>query len=383
MKITIIGWYGTETIGDRAILAGLFSFFKKSYGNFEIKLGSLYPFYSKRMLNEDHAFWEQTIGNKLKIELFNSKKSRELNKALKESDLLIMGGGPLMHIDEIFMVDYAFKKAKKLKLKSALLGCGVGPLFTKSSKKAVLRIASNSDLIILRDYKSKENLLQINAEFKGKLIDSKVYTSIDPAVESALLYKKSNNSVKGNFIAINLREFPVDYSKKELSEKINTELINYIKTLVNKFPNEQFKLVPMHYFHIGNDDRHFLNDIKLEIDNDNLVVQNSILSLEETMKVFSEAKLCIGMRFHSVVLQTVLNGNNYILDYTEPKIGKISGFLLDIDDSGFYNERYTSLQLDEITTGNFKINTKTFEISNDKLNSILSIYIEKLKTLKQ
>lgn len=26
MKITIIGWYGTETIGDRAILAGLFSF---------------------------------------------------------------------------------------------------------------------------------------------------------------------------------------------------------------------------------------------------------------------------------------------------------------------------------------------------------------------
>ena len=44
MKITIIGWYGTETIGDRAILAGLISIFNQAYDEFEVKLGSLNPF---------------------------------------------------------------------------------------------------------------------------------------------------------------------------------------------------------------------------------------------------------------------------------------------------------------------------------------------------
>ena len=41
MIITVIGWYGTETIGDRAILAGLISLFNKSYTYFEIKKNDL------------------------------------------------------------------------------------------------------------------------------------------------------------------------------------------------------------------------------------------------------------------------------------------------------------------------------------------------------
>ena len=105
MRITVIGWYGTETIGDRAILAGLFSFFKKAYGDCEIQIGSLYPFYSERMLNEDFSFWKQIVGDNLKVTQFNSKKAKELKLAIKNSDLLVMGGGPLMHIDELFMVD--------------------------------------------------------------------------------------------------------------------------------------------------------------------------------------------------------------------------------------------------------------------------------------
>ena len=151
MKITIIGWYGTETIGDRAILAGLFSFFNKSYEKFEIKLGSLYPFFSERTINEDYSFYKEIINKDFKIEIFNSKNSKELNEAIKSSDLIAMGGGPLMDLPELFMVEYSFKKAKKLGKKTALLGCGVGPLFYKKYRKSVLEISKNSDITILRD----------------------------------------------------------------------------------------------------------------------------------------------------------------------------------------------------------------------------------------
>ncbi len=45
VKIAIIGWYGTETIGDRAILAGILSILNKAYGAYDVKLGSIYPFF--------------------------------------------------------------------------------------------------------------------------------------------------------------------------------------------------------------------------------------------------------------------------------------------------------------------------------------------------
>lgn len=135
MKIVIIGWYGTETIGDRAIIAGLISFFNKTFDNFELSIGSIYPFYSQRMINEDYEFWTKILNYNLKLDIFDSKVTKELNNAIKNADLVVMGGGPLMHISPMYMIEYAFKKAKKEKKLTAILGCGVGPIFKKTIKK--------------------------------------------------------------------------------------------------------------------------------------------------------------------------------------------------------------------------------------------------------
>ena len=83
VKITIIGWYGTETIGDRAILSGIFTFFKKAFGEFEVKLGSLYPFFTQRTLNEDHNFWKGSCNCIFPVQIFDSKKVQELDKILE------------------------------------------------------------------------------------------------------------------------------------------------------------------------------------------------------------------------------------------------------------------------------------------------------------
>jgi len=37
------------------------------------------------------------------------------------------------------------------------------------------------------------------------------------------------------------------------------------------------------------------------------------------MEIYSDAHFNIGMRFHSVVLQTISSNKNYVLDSTEPK----------------------------------------------------------------
>lgn len=382
MKITVIGWYGTETIGDRAILAGLFSFFNKSYKDFEVKLGSLYPFFSQRTINEDYSFYKEIINKDLNIEIFNSKNSKELNEAIKSSDLVAMGGGPLMDLDELFMVEYAFKKAKKLGKKTALLGCGVGPLFHKKYRKSVLEISKNSDITILRDKRSKENLEEIYKEFNQYFKNELVNTSFDPAVECTLQYNTQNQKIEEDYISINLREFPLEYNKNNDSKNINESLKEFIKDLALKYSNKKIILIPMHYFYIGGDDRIFLNKIAFELNLENIEVQNANLTLKETIKIYQNAYFNVGMRFHSVVLQTISSAKNYVLDYTEPKKGKIFGFLQDIDKDEFYKNRYISLQEDEISSSILTNEDLKFELNIENIEKYLNIYIEKLKEIK-
>jgi len=392
MKITVIGWYGTETIGDRGILAGLISFFNQSFDDFELKLGSLNPFFSERTIAEDASFFKEITGKKIKISIFNSKSSKQLSSAIKESDLVVMGGGPLMDLSELFMVEYAFIKAKKFEVKTAILGCGVGPLFSKEYRKTVLNIFRNSDLSILRDSKSKEFLISIFEEFQQPMQQDLVKVSFDPAVECAIKFNEiesnfiqvNSNDVL-NYIAVNLREFPLEYSKKSIGMNINNELIKFIDDLASEFPEKIIKLIPMHYFHVGTDDRVFLNKIVSDLNRDNIEVHNSPLTLKETMKIFKNADFNVGMRFHSVVLQTIVSGKNYVLDYTEPKKGKINGFLTDIDKIGFYKARYISLQEDKISASLVKPDEiyQKFAFDQDLVRSSLDTYAEQLRIISK
>ena len=60
------------------------------------------------------------------------------------------------------------------------------------------------------------------------------------------------------------------------------------------------------------------------------------------MNIYRNACLCIGMRFHAVLMQTILNGNNIILDYTDPKRGKIIELMRQLDIEDVYKDRYLS-----------------------------------------
>lgn len=346
MRICAVGWYGTETIGDRAIFAGVLHIFNFFEGNIDVRLGSLYPFYSHRMLMEDTPLYEKLTNKKIQIDIFNSSCEDELKKNILQSDLVIVAGGPLMDLDEMYMLKYAFRYAKKKNKKCLIAGCGVGPLFREEYQRCLLDIVSMSDGVIFRDAVSKKSLMQIADKFQFHIDGACLETAIDPAVICAYKYKECmDTTVEQKYIAINFRDFPMEYTKSTMFNKYN--VIDFVKKMLEEIRhsfNEDMLLVPMHYFCVGNDDRYFLNKLAMHLHMKNVYVQNVPLSLQETMDVYAAATLDVGMRFHSVVLQTILNGNNYIVDYTEPKKGKIFGFLQDIDQTNFYCSRCVNLQ---------------------------------------
>ena len=87
------------------------------------------------------------------------------------------------------------------------------------------------------------------------------------------------------------------------------------------------------------------------------------------------------MRYHSVVFQTILSGNNYVLDYTEPNKGKIFGFLKEIDEMNFYEKRYISLQDGDIPADFISLNPGKFKFNKDSVRYSMNIYLDELNNI--
>lgn len=373
--IMIIGWYGTETIGDRAILASLFKNLFELNKNIKLIIGSIYPFHTQLTLIEDNNFYIEICNMPkdaiINCEIIDTRNLFELQKGIKKSDIIIIGGGPFDEMASMYMLQYAFKYAKKLNKITMIYGCGSNILKSTKIKKAARDIVNYSDLVFLRDVFSKEIL----EEIRGIHLE-KAHILIDPAVFSVLAYKEKNrNDEKSSYIAINLRDFPNIYRvEKNNKVNINDKCFNIIKKL--GIDNEEIKLVPMHYFDIGGDDRIILEQLKNHLGK-NTLVYNKPLSLEETLSCFYHANYCIGMRFHSVVLQTILNGNNYILNYTAPKKGKIPGFIKQINGENFYKSRYINLQ-DINDDETLQISNESFKCDEILIKNYENIYKTKI-----
>lgn len=371
MEIAIIGWYGTETIGDRAILAGIFNVLSRVYDVFTIRLGSIYPFYTERTVSEDMDFYKEISKNRLtELTIFNSRSPKELKQAISSSQIVMVGGGPLMDLAEMNMLEYAFLYATQKKKAKIIFGCGWGPLKDVNRIKQVGLLVQLSDATIFRDVIS----LRTCEEYIPNAMH-KVKSSIDPACFACHFFKENAPQKKNDHVSINFRDVAIEgkqYSSKEIPDNIFINIVESVKqsTLL------PIQLIPMHTFFIGGDDRVFLERIKTEINDPQVEVVHRPLSLCETMEQYYHAQMCVGMRFHSILLQTLLNGNNYIVDYTHPQKGKIMGLIGEFGMSDHYRTRYMSLYEGapfEIKIEEKKVYTYSSEFVGQEIEKYVSV----------
>lgn len=377
MEITVIGWYGTETIGDRAILAGIFSILSQVLPFYKIRLGSLYPFFTERTILDDEHFFDAISLHKVSsISLFDSQNPAQLRRSIVDSDLLIVGGGPLMDLREMNMLEYAFLFAKKKHVKTMLFGCGWGPLNNQITINKAIHLVELSDAVVFRDSVSREQCLALCPCYADKIC-----SSIDPAFFACDFFVKNEvESRKRDHVSVNFRDISLEgnhYTNKEISEEVLVHIVSDIASHT-QLPVE---LVPMHSFFLGGDDREILTRIEKKVALSNVSVIQVPLSLYETMSHYYNAILCVGMRFHAVVLQTMLNGNNYVVDYTDPLTGKIIGMLKQMGIDDYYKNRYYSLHADNVL---FKVDlfgNDRFRYDSETIQNYFEQYVDCLKGL--
>lgn len=352
-RIFIVGWYGTETVGDKAILGHIADYYKSLYDKVEIAVSSLYPFVTHKTCKELNI-------NALVVPV----NSWKFAKWSAQADEIIMGGGPLMNLDALRYPLWAFRIANSFKKKTVIFGCGIGPLTEDLYRNAVKEMLTIATEVKVRDSHS----LRLAKDFVG--IKKEVHLSGDGAVFYVQKFKKNSMSRKP-LLACFLRELTTEYRGTVSLEQYSRNKILFEQNLAKLILHLKNTLsvgvgfFPMHTFVVGNDDRDFFRRFKRTYfaDEEDVFYHNKNSSVQFITDTMQEASYSLCMRFHSVVFAHVLGLNYFAIDYTNG--GKIAGFL---DDA---NARERMMSVDDLITSD--IGDLALKVSSVYLSTVDSL----------
>jgi len=351
-KVLIVGWYGTETVGDKAILWTIIQRLRDRTNPPEkIYLSSLCPFISEWTVKE------LNLGDISVVETF----SKEFDQKCNEVDEVVVGGGPLMDLEALNHILYALIKASKRGALARVEGCGIGPLVSPLYTQVVSEILRLSDCVTLRDKASTKRALQ---EF---FIDY-AQTVSDPATDYVEYVKSNQDELitsipplgRSKNISCFLREWGQEYAGNMNKEEFTSTKQNFeaqlvdLVTFIAQSQGADIHLLPMHTFHLGGDDRvlnrHLAKNI-LDLSNSKQINQSVSFAREpvsplEIIQSMYHAEFNICMRFHSVLFAETLGVPYIAIDYTGG--GKIKAFL---EERGKLDH---IISLKDIASGNWK-----------------------------
>lgn len=330
-KVLIVGWYGTETAGDKAILWSIIHRLRsRSHPPKQIYISSLEPFICQWTVNE------MELGDIGVVETF----AKEFEHTCQHVDEIVVGGGPLMDIKALNHMLYAFIQGAKSGAINRVEGCGIGPLSSPLYTQVVKQMLRLSHHATLRDENSAH---RCRTEFSI----SNVVVTPDPAVEYVEAIKAQPHLLsidpplgKTRNVACFLRKWGREYAG-ELDEPdyiatknaFETEVVKLILYIAKYQSVENIHLLPMHTFYLGGDDRifnrHLAKDItnhsELESQATDVKFARGPISPLEILQSMHHAQFNICMRFHSVLFAETLGVPYLAIDYTGG--GKIKAFL--------------------------------------------------------
>lgn len=305
-SVVMSGYYGFDNSGDDAILKAITKDLKKADNNLDIVVLSNNPEKTKRIY---------------KVNAVNRFKFKEVFDALKNSSLLISGGGSLLQdvTSTRSLIYYlsVIKLAKILKKPVMVYANGIGPVNGKLNRKLTKNILNKVDLITLRDEDSKDYIENLGVKNKN------VHVTADPVFtlkgvdinKVEKIYEIEEIPLERKYIGISIRKWTDDERLiNELSETINKTLNEYDVDVI---------LVPMHY----PEDLEISLKVIDKVNSDRCHCLKNEYDVEEVMGIISTFELIVAMRLHSLI---------YAATQEIPMIGlsydpKVDGILKSLD----------------------------------------------------
>lgn len=312
-RILLVGWYGTETAGDIAILRGIMAEYLAVNPALQFTILSLYPTYTRTTV----AAWPKDLQAKVVTADYLSQTALD---SARHCDAVVMAGGPLMDIPDTRKILALFKHFADHEKPRVIEGCGVGPLNRPDLRWNVCRIARLATCITVRDSASRDLL-----RFYG--IRKAIEVRADPAATFLRAQGVRHHGADRGVIRCFLRELTSEYPQAISPQQATANLVQLLGRLLEWYPTHRIELWAMHHFPVGKDDRLFARELQRKVTSPRLSVQWEPSTPEEIMAAMAAAEFCVCMRFHSCVFASEVGVPFFAIDYTAG--GKIRGFLED------------------------------------------------------
>jgi polysaccharide pyruvyl transferase WcaK-like protein len=320
-RILLCGWYGTETLGDKAILGGVIDVVRRRWPEVAIDLASLEPYVSRMTVRQMPD---------LGIERVLTLGEAFATVAAAQYSAVAIAGGPLMssipwcsHLLEIFAA------AKQAGTKCLIAGCGIGPLYVDYRNAAIKHLLELADEVVLRDQGSAQIARDVLK------VERKCEVALDPAF--IWIRRRSRSPERDTKqILLALRNWPIEEfaarmertQAEQIKAAYEKQLILMIDEMLRIDPS--IKLVPfcMHKYAVGGDDRIFYRRLLSQFPEILCRVDNRHRTPAEDLDTIARSRAILAMRFHSVVFSLATNTPFLAVDYTLG--GKIAGLLDDV-----------------------------------------------------
>lgn len=339
-QIVLSGYYGFDNIGDEAVLFSIVSLLKKEIPDAKIVVLSNNPEKTKATYD---------------VESINRWDMKAVVKVIKQSDLLISGGGSLLQdVTSSKTIPYYLaivKIAQFYKKKVVFYSQGIGPVNKNFSKTLMKMIVNKVDGIYVREPASKALLEEIG-------IKKPVEVSIDPVIGINLGRESSNTSVEVKKPAVGV------YIRPWQDEAHDEHLLQAMLPGLSELIAQGYKLyfIPMHY----DQDRGIAETLKEKLmekgraEGKNLAetmeVVDKMLSIEEVLDYTANFDMVVGMRLHSLIMAAAEKVPMVALSY-DPKV---TAFMKEIEQSQY------CMDSNKVTAEEFKENLNRLLINKEK-----------------
>ncbi len=316
-RIMICGWYGTETLGDKAILGGIVRALNNAVHEPSYQLVSLHPHLSRLTTSQMQELKGIAICD-----------AQEALVQVRETDLVVFGGGPIMAIDNLAEIVALFKQALDLGVPRLIAGCGVGPLGHPAHNRAIRQILNLASFRIYRDELSLRHAARLGVDTSTDLVtEDPSFTWLEHK-RANLNTDVANRSDGYRKLILGLRDWPHHEYAPDLTlqqartvkQRFEGQVLQALGHLIGQDPTLRIVPYPMCTNHYGGDDRWFyralFRDQPAMIDTLDYSAISRELSPDEAFEAFIVADAALTMRFHALVFALATATPTVAIDYT-------------------------------------------------------------------
>jgi polysaccharide pyruvyl transferase WcaK-like protein len=312
--VLIMGWYGRETTGDKAILASLLH----NLAGYSVRiLNSTYDVdYSRQTLNEIEAPTVRCSPNDL----------ASFVRALEWVDVVVIGGGPLKESGEMLEWSTRVAIAKSLGKKVMVYGCGIGPLHSAPAREHVAQILRLADRITLRDAIAVTNATELG------IPADRITLAADPAMGFVTpSIKIAGRNGEPLTIGVSLRRLSKHYAptgkaiEATRQESAFHDAARHTVRRILQRDDARVALVPM-ALRRKDDDRVLLQQMHTELGNNPRISLVDYASPAALLEHFRGFDFFVAMRFHSAVFAMLSQVPLVAIDY-DSRGGKTTGLM--------------------------------------------------------